>query len=66
MPKLIFHDGTVKEVNYNQAAKIYQILKGEVEPENDKQTDYVMQVKKVLFENNKVTEKRPWERKQHG
>lgn len=50
MAKLIFSNGQEKEVDYNTAAEIYQILEGNKEPKNSKQATYVSQIQEVLFE----------------
>lgn len=60
MAKLILADGTEVKVDYNQAAKVYQILTGEKEPENKKQADFAANVKEVVFDNKGKVDK-PWE-----
>lgn len=65
MPLIIFTNGKHKKVDYNTAAKIYQVLTGNKEPENKEQEDFCMRVKEVRFDN-KGTNERPWEVWQKG
>lgn len=49
MAQLVFSNGKQQTVGYNQAAKILQVLKGEVEPENEQQAEFCATVKDVVF-----------------
>lgn len=53
MAKIIFSNGQSVELDYNKAAKIYQILIGNAEPEDEKQAEFVSRVKEVKFDNEK-------------
>lgn len=50
MATLLMSDGTTKEVGYNQAVKINQILLGNEQPEDVKQASFCEQVAVVKFE----------------
>ena len=54
MAVIVFSDGTQKTVAYNQAAKIYQILIGNDEPENEKQKLYCLRVANVIFDGSRT------------
>lgn len=43
-------DGTTHNCDYNKAAKILEILKGEKKPDNEKQAIFASQVAKVEFD----------------
>lgn len=65
MPKLVMSDGREKEVDYNKASTIYQILQGNeaiIERATKEQLDFCSQVKNVIFDNKGKVDK-PWERK---
>lgn len=49
MAKLIMVDGTVRQVDYNTAAKVYEVLTGAKKPEDKKQEEFALQVKDVHF-----------------
>jgi hypothetical protein len=51
MPKLFLTDDTILEVEYNKAAKIMEVLKGEKEPDNQEQADFITKVSRVEFAN---------------
>lgn len=60
MAKLLMIDGTVRNVDYNKAAKILEILNGLKEPDDDKQAEFVLKVKDVDFgDNHRVTHASP-------
>lgn len=50
MAVLIMSDGGRRNVSYNQAAKVYQVLMGIEKPEDNEQKDFVSQVKEVIFD----------------
>lgn len=54
MAKLLMVDGNVIEVEYNKAAKIYQILIGNKEPENKNQAELCERVATVKFDRLKA------------
>jgi hypothetical protein len=49
MPVLVFSNGQRKNVGYNTASRIYQILVGDKEPDNERQANFCCQVSKVEF-----------------
>jgi hypothetical protein len=50
MATIVFSDGRTKIVSYDQAAKMYQVLQGNKEPENEAQSTYLMAVKNIIFD----------------
>jgi|SRR5688500_18371146 len=50
MPTVIFKDGKQKQVSYTQGAQINVILKGDKEPEDERQAEFVQTVETVKFE----------------
>jgi hypothetical protein len=49
MATLVFHTGKRLEVDHTKAATILAVLNGEREPEDEKQAEFILQVKDVLF-----------------
>lgn len=52
MAKLIMKDGTVRNCEYNKAAKIQQVMVGIEKPESEEQAEFVKLVKRVDFGND--------------
>ena len=50
MPTLIFTNGTRKDVDYDKAIQIKQILDCEVKPENKEQANFVSNIAHIKFE----------------
>lgn len=51
MAQIILNTGEVLDVTYNQAAKVYQILQGNKEPEDEAQSEFIQTVADVKFPN---------------
>lgn len=50
MAVILFNDGKTQEVDYNQAAKIHQILNNEREPKDAAQEAFCLRVAAVRFD----------------
>ncbi|TXH08895.1 MAG: hypothetical protein E6R04_09815 [Spirochaetes bacterium] len=49
MATLVFNTGKRVEIEHTKAAVILQVLNGEREPEDEKQAEFVTQIKDVIF-----------------
>lgn len=54
MAILIFSDGKRREVPYDTAAKVYQVLTGKEEPKDPEQAEFVLTVAEVVFDGSPV------------
>jgi hypothetical protein len=51
MPRILLDNGTTKEVSYDTAAKILEVLNGNREPKDKAQAAFVLHVTDVQFES---------------
>lgn len=58
MAYLHFSDGSKRQVSYDQAAKVHQILLGNELPQDETQAQFVEQVANVEFEPTVATQSR--------
>lgn len=50
MPYAILSNGKTVEMDYNQAAKVQEVLNGDREPDNEEQAAFCLKVQAVHFE----------------